>query len=878
MAMAPVNNQPLSLTDTHKSTFVQKEYLAENFNMDYLDPFNLATDVYAVIKAGWKIPIIKTPEEFWKESLSVKNNKNCKLYADGFSKCTMDNIRENRAMFVAEDFVKCLNRMSVVRKPNKDRLCLDSSEHLNTRIETPKFSHVTNQEHFKCFRKGIWMAKIDLKNGYLHIPVHPDFWPYLCYRFEDKFVCFKYMIFGINLAPLVFQRIMNVLLEPLMREGIICLSYLDDIWIQGDTPSECRKAIKKVVDHLNNMNFTINYAKSVLEPTQSMDYLGIHYDSKLGIMTPQQEKVDKILTHIADLLAHPNKESFSSLAGKLQDISHVFPQGKPFLSNIYANYSRKDSVPNVLTYAAESELKWWRDNLISKATLRKELRPITHVWKCDASEYGIGCHDHFDTQKVYSRKFTAAESAIHNNEREFEAVIIMLTESPFISEFKGGHLHLLSDNSSGAAAINRGYSKAPNLNKQRKLLWEIQDKLDLQMSSSFIPGELNVLADALSRGLPYEHLQYQSTTSNCLVNPNRIGEEAQQTSTPASKLRSSKYLPRDVAAANLQSPLFLCIQALLGTPTIPGFAESEHKKWEETRSYFRDRSRFTNKLGNITLLSPDPIEILQEVHKYNKKQSQQHNNFPAHYCHWLAQNLLRLKLSVNLHLSSLILLLNQTLAVLHRLQHSIVANCGFCLIRNNEPSSYNICAWQSQLGQMPKTSKKNNGATTESITIQTKPFSSRSNPQTRKPVPPKVAVTVTEKGPPTASSNKGYQGSSQAYQSKPGKGFPRNNNNSSKNGYGRKNWKSKSEHFTDLVTLSYTDPEVAIPIQYVDNFAKQASEPNKVQLEIQAGWPATATPTNNDLLPNTDLVGFAFRHPLRAAILYDHNSSGQGFQ
>src|SRR5436190_1835369 len=97
------------------------------------------------------------------------------------------------------------------------------------------------------------------------------------------------MPFGLVNAPATFQRMMNIALGELVND--ICLVYLDDIIIFGNTIEEHLSNIQKVFDKLRRANLKIQIDKSEFFKTE-VEYLEFII-SKDGLK-PNQKKVETI--------------------------------------------------------------------------------------------------------------------------------------------------------------------------------------------------------------------------------------------------------------------------------------------------------------------------------------------------------------------------------------------------------------------------------------------------------------------------------------------------------------------------------------------------------------------------------------------------------
>ena len=88
---------------------------------------------------------------------------------------------------------------------------------------------------------GSWVAKLDLKDAYLLLPINQEYQPYLAFQWGMRFFQFQALPFGLSLAPPVFQVIMNFPLRKCRQQGISCLVFLDDWITWADSKGNCRE-------------------------------------------------------------------------------------------------------------------------------------------------------------------------------------------------------------------------------------------------------------------------------------------------------------------------------------------------------------------------------------------------------------------------------------------------------------------------------------------------------------------------------------------------------------------------------------------------------------------------------------------------------------
>ena len=81
----------------------------------------------------------------------------------------------------------------------------------------------------------LMIKKLDLRDAYVVVPLHKDSKKYMCFEHNGTVYQYRSLPFGHSVAPRVFTKIMRAVLEPLRREGIRLVYYLDDICVLGRT-------------------------------------------------------------------------------------------------------------------------------------------------------------------------------------------------------------------------------------------------------------------------------------------------------------------------------------------------------------------------------------------------------------------------------------------------------------------------------------------------------------------------------------------------------------------------------------------------------------------------------------------------------------------
>ncbi|KAK6044816.1 reverse transcriptase [Cooperia oncophora] len=137
---------------------------------------------------------------------------------------------------------------------------------------------------------GSYLAKVDMKDAYFAIPIHNDYRNYLCFHYEDKLFRFKALPFGLSSAPYVYTRVTRHVARALRRKGLRLLVYLDDWIFIADSAKQLKQDLSCAITLFEKLGFLINYEKSQLTPSQSMEFLGITIDTvQYRFLVPPQK-------------------------------------------------------------------------------------------------------------------------------------------------------------------------------------------------------------------------------------------------------------------------------------------------------------------------------------------------------------------------------------------------------------------------------------------------------------------------------------------------------------------------------------------------------------------------------------------------------------
>uniref|UniRef100_A0A7M6DR42 Reverse transcriptase domain-containing protein n=1 Tax=Clytia hemisphaerica TaxID=252671 RepID=A0A7M6DR42_9CNID len=155
--------------------------------------------------------------------------------------------------------------------------------------------------------KGDFMVKLDLRDAYFSVPLHNLSRKYVSFRWKGKIYEFLCLCFGLGPAPRIFTKLMKIPIALLRRLNVRLIIYLDDCLLMASSIEELLMARDTLVFVLQHLGFSINFEKSVMDPTHNIRFLGVEVNSLDMIVSLPQDKVAKLVAQCQKLLLVPPK-------------------------------------------------------------------------------------------------------------------------------------------------------------------------------------------------------------------------------------------------------------------------------------------------------------------------------------------------------------------------------------------------------------------------------------------------------------------------------------------------------------------------------------------------------------------------------------------
>ena len=265
-------------------------------------------------------------------------------------------------------------------KPDKWRLVVDLSApegySVNDAIRQDLCSvSYTSLDHAvelaKKMGKGSLLAKLDLREAYRAVPVHPSDQRLLAVSWNSTTYLDKALPFGLRSAPKLFSALTDAMMWALRDRGVhTALHYLDDFLILGppDQPI-CEEALLTTLAPCEELGFPVAEDKTE-GPTTVLTFLGIEIDTLQQQVRLPQDKLLRLVSTIANWMRQTElptirssvkKRDLLSLLGLLHHAATVVRPGRAFLRSLIDTAATVQALDHRvhLNSSARADLAWW---------------------------------------------------------------------------------------------------------------------------------------------------------------------------------------------------------------------------------------------------------------------------------------------------------------------------------------------------------------------------------------------------------------------------------------------------------------------------------------------------------------------------------------
>lgn len=399
--------------------------------------------------------------------------------------------------------------MAIPKKdsPNRWRILLDL-RYVNQFQKVPKFRQEGIETVNHMVSEGCFMTKLDLKDGFFHIPMRESHHQYLGFQHRGRNFIHKVLPQGSSSSPWIFCKMLRPVVEAIRSQGIKFCLYVDDGLICSPTAAQCLQDTQAVLTLFKELGWHLNEAKCQLRPTQCINFLGFSIDcEKEPVLRVPYQRKRSVRREVINLLKTasvglvPNRQ-IARVAGLLTSLAraiHPTPIFVRHLLNCLPAEPNWTASSHVGASALNDLISWldilqsWRGELLIP-------RPTDVQIESDASDSGWAGVVRLKHRTLhYGGPWTLAEKRSHINQRELLAAENTLRAA--FHHLSNKSIHWKVDSMVAMSYMNKMTGRKAYLAETARRFHTLLQDLNSRMRATYIPSEENTDADSLSRDL-----------------------------------------------------------------------------------------------------------------------------------------------------------------------------------------------------------------------------------------------------------------------------------------------------------------------------------------------------------------------------------------
>lgn len=365
--------------------------------------------------------------------------------------------------------------------------------------------------------RGCWLIKLDVEAAYKQVPVREEDWPLLGFKWRGKWYYERVLPFGLTSSCRKWELYATALHYFLKKKfGVDCIvHYIDDYLFVLESRELAEHQLESALSLCRRLGLPMSVEKTE-GPTTSLTFLGIELDTVLMTARLSDDKLNALR---ALLEQWKNKtcataNEIQSLAGVLNFACYVIRPGRAYKRRIYdaGEAARLNgSGLSRLSPDMKKDLQWWIQlapswNGISLLDGQQwEDAPLIELYT-DACESGYGA--------VYGNQWFCgewSEEELHRGRNEkntrvsrsmpfFELLAAVKAAAAWCHLWRGKKITFRSDASTVVFAMNNQNSRSDRMAGLVRHLSHLACTHHFDFRCVHVAGELNTLADPLSRG------------------------------------------------------------------------------------------------------------------------------------------------------------------------------------------------------------------------------------------------------------------------------------------------------------------------------------------------------------------------------------------
>ena len=308
------------------------------------------------------------------------------------------------------------------------------------------------------------MAKMDIRQAYRNIPIHPSDRVLLGMQWRGATYVDATLPFGLRSAPIIFSALADALQWIMERMGVQWVAhYIDDFITIGDPDSfECKENAVIMHSACDRVGLPVEPEKDE-GPTTTLSFIGIELDSiALEIRLPR-DKLQRLRETLGSWREKKSckKRELLSLIGLLSHACKVVRAGRSFLRRLIDLSTIPKHLDHFVRLNAESrsDIEWWVQyceswNGIQMMHAGNSGTPVATVTSDASGSWGCGA---YSGSSWFMLKWVGSISESHITVKELVPVVISAAIWGHTWQGKSEQIHC--DNMAVVSIVNQGTSK-----------------------------------------------------------------------------------------------------------------------------------------------------------------------------------------------------------------------------------------------------------------------------------------------------------------------------------------------------------------------------------------------------------------------------------
>ena len=445
----------------------------------------------------------------------ARNHQSAFDYMDFVDKNIMDLLSaQSIAIFPGPGRPHIVCPFGVIEQKDKLRMIYDA-RYINQFLDFPKFKYEDLSFLDQFIEPNDYQWTTDFTKGYHHVDIHPDSFTFLGFKWRGTYYVWQSLPFGLAPACWVFTKITRELLGKWRRKGHRCSGYIDDINNVGSNAEKLKSFMEdEAIPDMKACGFLVNEKKSMKEPKQQANYLGMIIDTVKGCMIVPTVRKEKIIYLLSQALANNqtcNYNLLEKITGCLNSMHWAFGDVVSTMTRmIYSSMNKTPITQSYvnLTKGCVAEMKFWLEGFDKFNGHRRiwKRKDAPFIITTDASGNNPRNNGAWAAWTYIHGQIAIARGAwMRETDEEASAYLELDTIHNAIKSYNrinilsGRRVRIRTDSQNVFYVITNSRSKSDKLHALYKHIYWYCFRNEIELEAEWIPREKNEFADWYSK-------------------------------------------------------------------------------------------------------------------------------------------------------------------------------------------------------------------------------------------------------------------------------------------------------------------------------------------------------------------------------------------